>query len=278
MAAVTDETLMAYADGALPADEARTVAALLAADPAIAARVEMFRRSRQRTRDALAPLAAEPVPDALTARILAAASAATSTSPAPAARAGAAGAGEEAGGVAGNVLPFRSRTRLAPLSWGAALAASLALVVGLGAGYTIGERGSAVPGEAADGLLPAPLGNPALASALSAALSTVPAGTETALGSDRFRAIASFRTDGGALCREFEVDSLDTARVTAVACRPGERWQVTFSVASAATLDGYAPVSALEALEGYLGAVGASPPLEPADEAAALAALPNSPR
>jgi hypothetical protein len=89
----------------------------------------------------------------------------------------------------------------------------------------------------------------------------VPAGGETAVGDDRFRAIATFRVDGGGLCREFEVDHADASSVVAVACRVDDEWRVTFTVASAATTEGYAPVSSLEALEGYLAAVGAAPPL-----------------
>ncbi len=256
MAALTDETIMAYADGALPADEARAVEVALAADPALAARAEMFRRSRERTREALAPLAAEPVPDALTARVIAAAIASADT-------------GHDVDSDGGTVVAFRPRSRqrwLPAGSW-STLAASLALAVGVGAGYTIGSS------DGPDGAVRTP---PLGSSALAAALSTVPAGAETAVDGDRFRAIASFRVDGGGLCREFEVDYADRSSVVAVACRSegaasDGAWAVTFSVASAATAEGYAPVSSMEALEAYLTAVGAAPPLEPAEEQAALA-------
>ncbi len=103
MAAPSDETLMAYADDALPPDEARAVEAALTGDAALAAKVAMFRRTRMRSCEALLPLAAEPVPDALLARIRAAA-AAPATAPA-------------------DVVPFRPRAKRPVAAWVMSLAA-----------------------------------------------------------------------------------------------------------------------------------------------------------
>lgn len=108
--AITDETLMAYADKELPAAESIALAAQIAADPELARRVEVFRASRK----AFAGLAADPVPDALAARIRAMA-------PQP---------------QQGNVVDLASRRRKVPL-WQLPAAAAVALAVGLGAGLTL---------------------------------------------------------------------------------------------------------------------------------------------
>ncbi|MFK4874007.1 anti-sigma factor family protein [Novosphingobium sp. ZW T3_23] len=66
---VTPEELMALADGELPPEEAARVAAAVAADPALARRLEAERALRSALRGHLEPVAQEPVPDALTDRI-----------------------------------------------------------------------------------------------------------------------------------------------------------------------------------------------------------------
>ena len=69
MTRLTDEMLMAYADGQLDDAEKRRIEALIASDPAYAARVESFRRSGQAARDAFAGVMAEPVPLGLVSAI-----------------------------------------------------------------------------------------------------------------------------------------------------------------------------------------------------------------
>lgn len=71
---VRDEDLMAFVDDELPEAEAAEVAAAIAADPALAARAEAFRRSRALVAEALRPEAAgtEEQDDPLAALIRAA--------------------------------------------------------------------------------------------------------------------------------------------------------------------------------------------------------------
>jgi anti-sigma factor RsiW len=110
---VTDEMLMAFADGELaPAEEGR-VRAALAADPDLAVRVAMFRETRRLAQTAFGAVVHEPVPEALVRAVVPAAGQART------ARVGRAAAG----------------LRL----WRPALAASLALAAGL-AGYGLGTR------------------------------------------------------------------------------------------------------------------------------------------
>lgn len=108
---ITDETLMAFADGELAEPEASELAHRIAADPDLAARVAMFRQ----TRDMFAKMPADPVPDALADRIRAMAE-----PPAPS-----------------NVVPMRRRVPL----WQLPAAAAVALAVGLGAGLSLVPSG-----------------------------------------------------------------------------------------------------------------------------------------
>lgn len=64
-----DATLMAYADGELDPLMAKRVEQALAADPALAARVNAERALRERLAGAFAGIADEPVPAALTAQL-----------------------------------------------------------------------------------------------------------------------------------------------------------------------------------------------------------------
>lgn len=108
---VSDDMLMALADGELNETEALRLHSLIAADPALAARYRDFAMTRSLLQDAY-PL--EPVPDRLQGAVMAQAS---------------------------NVVPLRKAVTPV-LGWGMALAASLVLAVG---GFVAG-RGTG-PGE-----------------------------------------------------------------------------------------------------------------------------------
>ena len=72
MSAVTQDTLLAYADGQLPAEEIEAVEAFLAANPDAAAEVALWSRQTDAIATLFAPVAAEPVPARLRPRRLAA--------------------------------------------------------------------------------------------------------------------------------------------------------------------------------------------------------------
>ncbi len=124
---MTDEMLMAYADGELNPLEAGRVEAAIAADPALAERVAAHRRLRAALGDALDPVAAEPVPERLRAPLET------------------------------NVTPLRPRgrvteTRRALAGYAAAMAASLVVGLMLGVrlpGGTIAERDGALVAQGA---------------------------------------------------------------------------------------------------------------------------------
>lgn len=253
-AAFDDAVLMAFADGELDAAAAAAVAAAAAADPSVAARVAMFRQTRTL---AQAALPAEPVPDALAARIRALAAGAAPADPDPA-------SGTPASGT---VVPLRPRAAAPPpAAWRpAALAASLALAVGLGAGWLAGRQGNTGGPAGADVA--------AIDAALSRALDTLPAGgTAPGAGGATVRVIASFAGGDGAFCREAEVEGAAQVRVV-VACRAGDGWALRLATVSPAAGGGFLPAGSAEAVEAWIAATGAGPVLSPEDEAAALARL-----
>ncbi|MCR9212313.1 MAG: anti-sigma factor [Proteobacteria bacterium] len=252
----SDETLMAFADGELDPETTEAVEQAIETDETIAQRVAEFMESRDMAKDAFAPLLEEPVPESLTSSVEEMIHEQTPDTT----------ASDE------TVVAF---TPMAPkqhkkpaYSWQIPLAASITLIIGLGAGYTLNTAQEAA--ETSElGL--ASLSQPQIVEALVA----IPSGMESQLGGegDRFRAIATYRNADGTLCREFEVDQSDKSTVVAVACRPEQRWNVRFAVVAGPADSGYAPASSLESLDAYLDAVDAGEPLSLEDEKAALEEL-----
>jgi len=242
---LTDETLMAYADGALPEAEASAIAAALESDREAAAKVAVFRETRDRLAGAAA--ARDDVPAALRARVEGMIDDHVATR------------------AAENVTSFAARRDAgagpAPRPWVMALAASIALAVGLGAGY--GLRGTGVPeSDARLALLPE--------AALRQTLDTLPSGETAETADGAVTAVASFRAGDGRLCREMEVARPDAALSLVVLCRkPGAEWEPQFALRLGGA-DGYAPASGLETLETFLDGLGAGPPLTLEQEGAAL--------
>ena len=253
-----DETLMAYADGELDDATAAELDQALARDPELLRRLALFTGTRDVLAEAAAARPLDPVPDALMARVratLEAGAAAPETVP------------ETVPGQAPEekVVPFRRRDTFAPRWQPMALAASLALAVGLGAGF--GAARLAAPDAGA------PLGFAALsAPGVTEALSSLPSGEGRALDQGEIAVLASFRDAQDRLCREFEVEG-SLGSVVSVACFEAGGWRTTLALAAAPEEGGYAPASSMETLESYLSAVGAGPVLTPEEEAQALQSL-----
>lgn len=242
----TDETLMAYADGALDATAARRVSDAARSDEDIAARIALFRGTAEALGRAAEAERAEPAPEALIARVRATLDTAQRQ-------------------TAGDVVPLRPRPprgeRPAAI-WPAALAASLALAVGLGAGWGLAPSGGTGEPPAFDGAWPAQAD-------LSDPLSRLGTGEEASTEAGEITVISSFRDASGAFCREFEIAAEGRGYVS-VACRDAGDWHLRFAAATGSDADGYAPASSLEALDAYLEGIGAGGPLDPAAEAEAL--------
>ncbi len=159
---VSDEMLMALADGELRGADAERLSQLIDRDPLLAERFAAFAETRALLREAYP---AEPIPDRLIQAVLRTDAEEAST-----------------------IVPLHRRVRPAGSIWGMALAASLVLAVGFG-GFLVG-RGS-VPGPVAS--------DPIAAAAV--ALASLPTGAEVQLPDGQSaRALASFDTELG-LCR-----------------------------------------------------------------------------
>lgn len=245
---ITDEMLMAYADGQLAGAEASAVERAMAEDESLAARVAMMADARTAVRQAHG--VAPPVSEDLAARVRAMVDADAARRQAP---------------VVSNVVDLAARRRVVPL-WQLPLAAGLALAIGAGSVWMAGQRG-----DGSGGLQMAGLNDPAIIEALG----TLPSGEAVDLGDGaRMAAIATFRDEADRLCREFEHDRTGEGTVVAVACRDEGAWDMRFAIAAAAAdTDGYAPASSLETLDAFMVATGAGAPLSAEDEAAALQAL-----
>lgn len=272
------DTLMAYADDALPADEAARVAQYLATDAQARAQVEQFRRTAALASQAFAADLERPVPPALRAAVEQA------IARQRAQRRGAADDAPAAAAAPG-ARPIRAADAEHPvarlLDWlglssgprfGFA-AAGVTLLAGL-AGFLIGHSApgpQVLVSSAPMGLLVASAAEQAEISRL---LDTVPSGQRRALGAGtqgaQLEFVASFRDGGGTLCREFNLQRTNEAAL-AVACRHGERWAVTFA-SSAPPGGSYAPAAAPSAaLDAYVASIGGGAALSAADEARALA-------
>jgi hypothetical protein len=237
-----DDRLMALADGEITGPEAEALHARIAADVDLAERYALFVETAELARQAMQDVPEATVSDALVARIRAM---------------GEASAPPEAS----NVVPLRT-TPAAPTRWQPmALAASLALAVGLGAGLML------------SGGAEAPLGAP-FSTAMTEQLDSLPSGTVAQLtDGTALTVVASFTDAAGQFCREYEAATPAVGGYVAVACRADGDWQLQFAMAQAGDAGaeaGYTPASALEALDAFFTATGAGQPMTPDEERAFL--------
>lgn len=243
---LSDEILMAYADGQLPEAQAREIDRALLADEAARARVEIFVKSRKALAGAFDDVMDEP-PAHLLAAI-------------------------ESGGKVVSLHAAAAKAQARPRAsvWPSALAASIALAIGLAGGF--GLRGVATVDSAAPIL--AQGGGLSLGADVAAALDQTPSlGRADIAQAAVIVPVLTFRAGDGALCREFELSGGD-ARATGIACRRDEAWRLEALVAggSASIGDSFAPASGADekTLERVLERLQASDPLSAEDEAAVL--------
>jgi hypothetical protein len=199
---LSDEELMAYADGEATPFEAKRIEAAMADDPALAARVARFRAVRRALRTAYDSVVSEPVPERLRA-LLGDVAASEPT--------------EEPVTVTSLAVEREKRARptFGPPAW-AAIAASL--VVGLVAGRAFIPANETLFTQ--DGLY--------AASSLSRVLDTRLAG-DPANQSDSTRVGLTFRSQEGELCRTFAHNERERV-VSGLACRASDRWAVRMAL------------------------------------------------
>jgi hypothetical protein len=237
----TEDEIAAYVDDELQGAERDRIARLIARDQAAREIAERFRATNALLRDAFAAPLSEPTPGDMAALF----------------------------DESGVVTPLRPQRAPRAVWRPAALAASIALVVGSVGGALVSQQfgGRSVEGAALS-VGPAP-------EALSTALDIAPTG---ALDGG-VRPIASFALKDGGHCREFEVqETAATAPVAfGLACGVAGAWRVVVAAdigeAAAGAPGGFAPAAgaAPDAAIPVLDAFGAGPALDADSERRAIA-------
>jgi hypothetical protein len=183
---IDDETFFAWLDGELDGDQAREVAAAVAADPRLSGLAEQHRAFSSRLRGTFDAVAAAPVPERLAQAVKA---------------------------PSADVIPFAARSRPGPRWAGvpqwAAMAATLAL--GIGLGTMVDNQSDTAPIDMRGGRMIA-------AAALETTLDKQLASAAAAGGA---RVGLTFRDQSGSICRTFA-----DQRASGLACRAGDEWQV----------------------------------------------------
>ena len=234
----TEEQIAALIDGSIgDEEEASALRRLLERDPEAQSYAARIERANALLREAFETPADEPTPAAIQAAIF---------------------------GDGDKVSPFKPR-RAAGAWMPTAIAASIALVIGLGVGTQVGESPSRVI---------AALGETPLESPLHEALERLPSGAISDAG---VQPMLTFWDGDGRACREFEVlRELPEELEFGIACRNDVGlWHVEIVVTAPVTEpgpEGYAPASGAgsDALDAMLDALGAGPALGPGAEATLL--------
>lgn len=253
---MTDEILMAYADGELDETVRSAVEEAIAHDPALSQRVAEYTRSRRLVQTALSTDDYLAVPPDLRAKVIQQVSTVTEK-----ARKSAAVAAPVNLGATRPTASARSQT----LHYLLPLAASLvAVAIGIGIFFVGRWTGSDRSPEQS---IIARLGSPAVL----AALGTVASGQSNSLAEGQLRVIATYRSGSGALCREFTLQGASD-KANAVACRSKSDWNVAFALVEPARPSGYAPADGSDLIGSYLQRLNAGDPLEPSLEKKALSA------
>ena len=212
------ELLVAFADGELAGEEAARAAELVRTDAGAAQLVADMRESARLAAAAFAGPMNEPVPQ----RLLDAVRNSAADEPA----------------TMGTVVPFARRQRSRPVAanWGMALAASIALVVGIGGGFGTAQLWTE-PGQPTGMGRHAVTSGPDFQRALDTAASGVPVTFDVAAGdaSVEILPVLTFRDVDGGICREFQTSLTDTGGTEigyGFACRTDEgTWQNELLVA-----------------------------------------------
>jgi hypothetical protein len=196
---ISDEVLMAYADGELDATAREAVESAMREDPQIVERVARHSALRRRVREAYSAVLLEDVPE----RLLRAAQGAAATERKVVNL-------QDARAPREHSAP---RTRPLPRQWRTAGAIAASVIVGVGVGFFIWGRTVSPFARSADGALVA---RGQLAQALS-----------NQLAAEQSRASSvqiglSFLAKSGDYCRTFAL----SGEQSGLACRHGEEWQI----------------------------------------------------
>ncbi len=258
MTKFSDESLMLYVDGLLEAPESERLQQALTRNAKLRARLQVFRSTGRDLAALFEPHAATALPPKLRDIVNGAAPA---MSPAPV---------------------YDMRQRSAPRVWregwrsGAALAASVALLAGIGLGWLLhgGLAGnSALPSQ---DIVQAAGGSLIAGDALSRALETQPSGQPMPAGARSSANVSvkmTFQDAAGHYCRQYQL-AAQSQHYAGVACRVDGVWRVNFQAVmqpAPSAAEQIVPASGgSEIMDAAIGAVIAGDPLSGPDEAALL--------
>lgn len=223
---LTDEKLSAYLDGELPSEEMDRITDEIATDQTLVARLETLRASDAWLSRQFAAADEKPIRADTLDLIKQFDNKQTST--------------QVKAQENSNVVTLKPNSRWASmtehLSWGHAVAASVALFIGVGAGWQLGETGRSGSDfatlQTAGLILPASPLYDVLETTPS--LETVSLDRETATAT----ALMTFESTDGGYCRELQI-STASSHSRSIACRTGVNWLVKATIASS----GPAPTS-----------------------------------
>ncbi len=232
---MSDETLMAFADGTLPHEEAARVADRVAGDPDLAERVSHLRLGLLAARDAFADVLDEPVPERLLATLRAGTPATMRVIP-----------GSVPTATAAGITAAPARRRLP--ARGMAIAASV--LIGLFGGWMLRGEGPSGPG--------------AIGADLAAALDHQPSGADATA----IRLLATHALPDGGACRSFALQGM-----LGLACRDAAGpWRIAALVARGGDGGSFTPASGEDPLLAeVLERRGAAPAMDATTERAAIA-------
>lgn len=229
MGQVTDEILMAYADGELSPEETQTLEALLHRDATLRMRLAPFVVTRREIANTYEPTLDEPVPEHLVAAILRA--------PIPArdrpTRERKPAASSESESWLGRGLAAIGAT-LFPHGASLATAASVAVLISTGAVLGGWLAGPSAPAQET-GLIATTGSGITASGALARALESTPSGTASATdanGAAIVPVMSFHRADSDAICREYRVRNVTgEPDYAGLACRADDGvWRVAVHV------------------------------------------------
>jgi hypothetical protein len=244
---ITDEMIMAFADGELAGPEAEAVREAIESSSTLRDQFDAYQQSRMVLAAGFDGLLERPVPEYMTQLVL-----------------------EQAAPGGAVVSLDAARARKGRLFGFDVLSQAAAAAVLLGAaalgGYQFGQNEPAAEGLVLAGALPKD-------SPISAALSSTPAGASVDIGEARFLAIATYEVAGGQICCEFELNREGPGAV-GLACQVEGGWQVEVAALNAAgsATGQFMPASAdaFELIGAALDAKGTYEAVDPAEEACVL--------
>ena len=218
VADLSDETLMAYADGVLDPALREAVESALRDHPEYRAKVEKFRRTRAPIRHAFVQGPLPEQPDGLIDELQRFPLRPIEATSPPSPSAGWRSDGRKRGYGQVPAVPL-------PM----AIAASVALLIGVGLGWTLQPKGNLSPG--AQSVIAFGERGLTAQGALRQLLETVQSGTTIATVSNghtwQLKASFTFRSLGGASCRRYEMAEATNAPFAGYACRGDDgQWLV----------------------------------------------------